>query len=150
VALPWFALVDPSKGPTADEVADGQGPMAGFAGQVSRTFSSEGITASGTEVLDAKRTLILVLAAAVVVLCTAMLVPMLRNVFRDLLRAVALASPVLVLFVAIEAPKADGMEFRWGLVVSVAVALFMASAAWHGSSARAPKPAGVPRAGLTA
>ena len=139
--LPWFAVPDPAKGPSAQAVEDGQGPMTDFVLRLQRTFSSNGITINGTDVLDGKRTLILVLAGAVIVLCTAMLVPALRNGFRDLLRAVALLSPVLVIALAVTAPAADGLEFRWGLVVEVALAIFTASAAWHGSTARVPRTA---------
>jgi hypothetical protein len=137
--LPWFALVDPASGPSAQAIKDGQGPMESFAGQVVRTFSSEGVATSGSDVLGGERTLLMVVAALIVVLSIAMLIPALRAALRDLLRAVGLAAPLLVLFVAIQAPAADGLEFRWGLVCTVAIALFMASAAWHGSSARSPR-----------
>ena len=137
--LPWFALVDPASGPSAQAIKDGQGPMESFAGQVVRTFSSDGIASSGSDVLGDQRTLLMIVAAIVVVLSVAMLVPALRAALRDVLRAVGLAAPLLVLFIAIQAPGADGLEFRWGLVCTVAIALFMASAAWHGSSARSPR-----------
>jgi hypothetical protein len=139
LALPWYALVDPASRPSEQAVADGQGPMESFASQVARTFSSDGLTSSGTDVLGGQRTLLLIVAAVVIVLCIAMLVPALRATLRDPLRAVALAAPVFVVFVAVQAPAADGLEFRWGLVATVAIALFMASSAWHGSSARSPR-----------
>jgi hypothetical protein len=142
--LPWYALPDPAKGPSAQAIADGQGPMEAFGKGVVRTFTSDGVTSSGTDVLGGQRTLLLIAAVAVMLLCIATLIPALRSGVRDLLRAVALASPILVLFVAIRAPAADGLEFRWGLVTTVAVTLFMASSAWHASSARSPRAVAAP------
>src|SRR5688572_28240503 len=55
--LPWYSLVDPASGPSAQAVEDGQGPMESFVGQVSRTFTSDGITSSGHEVLAGQRML---------------------------------------------------------------------------------------------
>ena len=145
LGLPWYGIVDPASGPSAQAVEDGQGPMESFVGQVSRTFSSDGITSTGTEVLGSHRVLLVILAGIVTLLCVAMLIPGLRAGLRDLLRAVAIASPVLVVVVAVNTPGGDGLEFRWGLVSTVAIALFMASCAWHGSSARSPRAVAAPR-----
>jgi hypothetical protein len=134
LGLPWYATA---------ETADGLGPMEAIGARLLRTFTSEGVITTGTDTLGGSRTLLLVIAAAVIVLSAAMAVPALRAVFRDVLRAVGFGAPVLVLATAVR--SSAGLELRWGLVVSVAIALVMASAAWHGAAARPRREPAAPR-----
>jgi hypothetical protein len=131
--LPWYAT-----SPAAENV----GPMEAMGARLLRTFTSDGATTTGTDALGTSRTILLVAAGAVIVLCTAMLLPALRGVLRDLTRAVAIATPMAVLATAVRA--AEGLELRWGLVVTVAVGLFMANATWHGAAARQRREAPAP------
>jgi hypothetical protein len=135
LALPWFAPAQP------DPADIGSIEAVGL--RIGRVFSSGDSVTSGTDAVGAHRSLLLIAAAAVIVLCVAMLLPALRSVLRDPTRVVALAAPGLTLFLAGE--SARGAELRWGVVVSVAVALFVASCAWHGSAARARRPVPAPR-----
>jgi hypothetical protein len=144
--LPWYAPVDPGSGPSSQAIRDGQGPMESFVDQFGRTFRSDQTGVSGHDLLAGNRTVVMTLALMVIALCLGMAVPVFRSTVRDVLRAVGLVAPILVLLLAVRAPAAEGLEFRWGLVVSVAIALFMASAAWHGSSARTPRAVAAPRA----
>ena len=133
LGLPWYAT-----SPPAEDI----GPMEAMGERLLRTFTSDGAPTTGADALGPNRTIILIAACAVIVLCTALLVPALRGALRDVTRAVAIATPIAVLATAVRA--ADGLELRWGLVVSVAVGLFMANATWHGAAVRQRRPAPAP------
>ncbi|HVL94282.1 MAG TPA: hypothetical protein VM266_00335 [Solirubrobacteraceae bacterium] len=132
LGLPWYGPA----GPADDgKIASGPGPMEQLADHIARTFSTQPGAVAAGDVLGSARPLILIAAGVVIALSLAMLVPALRAPLRDALRAAGLATPLLVAFLALER-AVDGMELRWGVPAMVAVAGFMASAAWHGSTAR--------------
>ena len=138
LSLPWYGPehVDQQVDLTRVANGDADGPMQNFAHLVARVFSTSGTTYSGTETLGATRTLLLILVGAVIVLSLAVLIPALRAALRDVLRAVALAAPVIVGVLAVRHPGEGHLEARWGLFVGLAVSLIMACAAWHGSGVR--------------
>src|SRR3954451_5593779 len=82
--LPWYAH-------PAVDVPDGRVEAVGA--QIARTFTS-GDTISGSDVLGSRSTLLYIVAAVVIALSIAMLVPALREPFRDMLRGISLVSPL--------------------------------------------------------
>jgi hypothetical protein len=140
LGLPWYAPPDATQDP---DVAYGH--VEAIAAHIARTFSSDS-TVSGSDILAGRSSLVPIVAGLVIVLCLAMLVPALRGALRDLLRAISLLSPLGVALLALRAPASQGLDTRWGLYASIAIAVFMASSAWHGSSARSPRAVAAPRA----
>jgi hypothetical protein len=146
LGLPWYApaqaLTDPALG-----LSDEQGPMEQFADRFARTFTSGGDTLTGSDAVGTSRELLVIVAVAVMVLSAAMLVPALRAIGRDVLRAVALVAPLALIYLAFDTPGAStALEIRWGLVVGVLVSAFMASSAWHGAGIRVRRPGQPPAA----
>ena len=136
LGLPWYASTTTTGAPSdPGQVADA-GSDACSRAPARRS--------PGSDVLASGRGLVPVLAGVVIVLSLGMMVPALRASLRDLLRAVALATPVLVGFLAVRHPARSDVEMRWGLVAALAIAVVMASAAWHGSAARSRRPAPQP------
>jgi hypothetical protein len=135
--LPWFA-------PPVEDKTDTDGPVEQTAFAVAHVFRHHDRQLTGTDALGGSHTVVLVLAAAVVVLAVLAGIPALRAYVRDLLRAVALATPVLVVVLAFRSPgTTQTLDLHWGLIVAVAVAAFAASTAWHGSGIRVKRaPAG--------
>ena len=137
LGLPWYGAPVPTP--------DGLGPMEATGERLARVFTNDAATTTGSDALADQRVLVFGAVLAVIGLCSVMLIPVIRRALCDALRALALLLPIAVLVTAINA--ADGMELRWGLIVSVAIGLFMANASWHGASVRAPrKPAPPARA----
>jgi hypothetical protein len=149
LGLPWYApglaASDPSAG-----LSDGQGPMEQFAERLARTFT-DGSAMTGADALGASRTLLSLVAFAVIVLSLAMLVPAVRPYARDVLRTIAIVAPISVVYLAFDTPGAAAhLEIRWGLLVGVAAAAFMATSAWHGSSIRVKRRPAPARSGAAA
>ena len=136
--LPWFA-------PLVPDTTDTDGPVERFAWAVSRTFVHHSGAVDGTRALAGSSWLVFALAGTIALLSAAMAAPVLRRALRDVLRAVALATPLLLLVVAARHPGAGAGHWRvhWGLLVALGVGCFAASAAWHGSQIRTKRaPAG--------
>lgn len=135
LALPWFAPAVPDDNPT-------NGPVERAAGSVGNVFRHHDGAVSGRDVVGGAGTLLYVLAAIVFVLALVASVPAARAYARDVLRAVAIATPVIVAYLAIDRPGnvGDGMNVHWGLPVTFLVALLMASTAWWGSEIRLKRP----------
>jgi hypothetical protein len=79
--------------------------------------------------------------ALVFVLCLMMVVPALRNVVREPLRAVALGAPLVVAYLVLARPGDASGALHWGALVGMALSVFLMSAAYHGSTLKAPRPA---------
>jgi hypothetical protein len=143
LTTPWFG--PPHATPKADltqvAVGDGDGPMQHFAQWVGRVFSATGVTYTGNDALAGSKSLLFALVGLLVVLSAAIMVPALRGALRDVLRAVALASPLLIAVLVLRHPGQQHVELRWGAVAALGLGLFMASCAWHGSEFRAKRTA---------
>jgi hypothetical protein len=98
--------------------------------------AAAGATIAGTDALGSARSLVLILAAAVVVLSVAVTLPAVRTLARDALRAVAIATPLLVLALAMQRVGGGQHEVRWGLLVTLGLALLVATTAWHAGDLR--------------
>src|SRR6478672_11354168 len=128
LGAPWYAPTVPD-----GNIYDGPVERAAFA--VSHVFSHHDRVVSGTDALGSgAKTLLMALVAAVVVLSVLAAVPSLRSYVRDVLRAVALALPLLVFYLLVDRP--GKLDIHWGVIAAFAVAVFVASAAWHGSAIR--------------
>jgi hypothetical protein len=136
LGLPWYAP------PLAD--ANGyDGPVERTAFSVSTVFRHHDGAITGVDALGKTQNLLLVLVAAIVVLCALTLVPALRRHVRDVLRAFALALPLIVFVLLVDRPGTADIDVHWGVVAALGLALFTASAAWHGSAMRVRRaPAG--------
>jgi hypothetical protein len=133
--LPWYA-------PPVPDTTETDGPVERAAWAVSRVFAHHDHQVSGNDVIGGGRTLLYVLAAAVCVLAIVAAVSALRPLIRDALRIFAIIAPVVVLYLAIDRPGDNAeLTIHWGTLVALAVALFMASAAWQGSAIRERRPA---------
>lgn len=136
--LPWYAPPEATGAGAEEEIWAIEGVFAA----IGRWFTSDGPPVAGQQALVAGELALLAAAGATAVLALLMLVSALRGAVRDLFRLLPLAAPVIV-FVQIVNPPGD-MELRWGVFVALAVALFMANSAVHGSELRDPKPAPKP------
>ena len=127
LSAPWYAPPVPDK-----DIYDGPVERAAFA--FSKVFGHNPHAVSGSDALRGPETLLVVLVAAVVILCGLAAVPSLRRYVRDVLRGVAIAIPVVVFYLIFDRP--DGMDIHWGVIAAFAMAVFTATAAWHGSAIR--------------
>ena len=113
--------------------------------QIRRWFTVPANPTTGTEALGDSRTILLGIAAATAVLCLLMAIGPLRRLVRDVLKVVPMLAPALLFVQLFNQPGEGGqLEVRYGLFVGIAVAAFMASAAFHGSRLPDPKPAPKP------
>jgi hypothetical protein len=130
LGAPWYAPAVPDT-----NIYDGPVERAAFA--VSHVFNHHDRVVTGTDALGSgSKTLLMALVAAVIVLSALAAVPALRTYVRDVLRAVALALPLLVFYLLVDRPRKGNLDIHWGVIAAFAVAGFIASAAWHGSSIR--------------
>ncbi len=145
LTLPWYAA------PTADPGAD-NGAIEHAAYQVGQVFAS-GVrgTVNGDDALGGARTILIAVVGVVAVLALLISLNVLRKTFEDLLRLVVLATPVIFVVLAVTHPGTDAdVRLHYGMIVSAAATLAMASAAWQGASWRAKRAAPVrPRYGAT-
>ena len=132
--LPWYGAAEATPANT--------GPMEAMGSRLARVFTTDTATTTGADALADQRVLVLGAALGVIGLCSVMLIPVIRRALCDALRALAILLPIAVLAAAVHG--ANGLELRWGLIVSLATGLFMANAAWHGASVRAPRKAAPP------
>ena len=132
LSQPWYA--PPVEDPNAYD-----GPVERTAFAFGKVFSHHDGAVSGADALGNTETLLLGMVGVIVVLCLLAGVPALRAYVRDVLRAVALALPLIVFYLAVDRP--DGMDVHWGVIVALAIAAFVASAAWHGSGIRVKRAA---------
>jgi hypothetical protein len=131
LGLPWYAA------PVKDtNVYDG--PIERGAFHVSKVFAHSAATTSGSTAAGSAKPLLFALAALLVVLAGVGLAsPGARAKVRDALRAVALVSFPVLLYLAVAHPGAAGaLRIHWGLPASFAIAVFTVSAAWHGGEVR--------------
>ncbi len=143
LSLPWFAA--PAEAPNPDD-----GPIERGAWQVGHVFatSAKGMV-DGDDAVGGGRVFLLAAVAVVAVLGLLISANAARKTVEDLLRAVALALPVLVIGLAVAHPGSDApLRLHYGVVIAFAVSLLAANAAWHGASWRAKHAAPVrPRYG---
>jgi hypothetical protein len=144
LSMSWFAA--PVEDPTATD-----GPIERAAFHVSQVFatSAKG-TVSGTDALGSSGRMILVaLVCALALLALAVSTPSIRRQAEGAMHLLALAVPVVVIAVAVaHRGTTTPVSMHFGTLVGVALALFMASAAWQGASMREkPKPVVRPRYG---
>jgi hypothetical protein len=129
---PWYA--PPVKDPNGYD-----GPVERTAYAVSKVFSQHDGAVSGADALGNTQTVLTGLVAAVIVLCVLAGVPALRSYVRDVLRAVAIALPLIVFYTVVDRPTRQ--DIHWGVLAAFAIAAFVASAAWHGSAIRVKRAA---------
>jgi hypothetical protein len=140
LGLPWYATAVPM---SQAEVDKGQIELT--AENVARWFTSDGQTFTGTETLTGAKTALLVIAAVTIALCVLVLLPQMRSTARGLLRLVPLAAPAIVLVHLFHQPGSNaGTELRWGVFVTLAISVLMASAAYQGGELQDRKPARAP------
>jgi hypothetical protein len=130
--LPWYA-------PYVADTNEWDGPVERAGTAVGNVFAHHDHAVTGADALGHAQSAILLLAAAIVVLSALAAVPALRRHVRDVLRGVALVTPVVVAYLLIDRP--DKLVIHWGVLAALALALFTASAAWHGSEVRVRRPA---------
>jgi hypothetical protein len=145
LSLDWFAapVIDPT--PT-------DGPVERGAFQVSQVFATHAKgTVSGNTALGSGRMALVLLVVLVAILAAAVSVASLRRHAEDALHLAALATPVVVIALAAAHPGTSAaISIHYGLLVSLATAIFMASASWHGASMRQKHAAPTrPRYGVT-
>jgi hypothetical protein len=132
LSQPWYA-------PPVKDTNAYDGPVERTAFAVGKVFSHHDGAVSGADALGNTETLLLGLVGGIAVLCILAAVPALRSHVRDVLRAVALALPLIVFYLVVSRP--DGMDIHWGVLAALAIAAFVASAAWHGSAIRVKRAA---------
>ena len=128
LGLPWYAPLD-------EDPNQYDGGLEHAAYRIAGVFRERPGAVSGGDALGDARVLLLGLVALVVVVCILTAVRPLRPYVRELVRVVALGLPAIVLYRTIDPPAAE-LTLHWGLLVSLAVAVFAASAAWHGGKIR--------------
>jgi hypothetical protein len=94
---------------------------------------------TGTQALGTVENGLLGIGAVAIILAAMMFLRPLAPIAREGLRVVPLAAPALVVLQMVDQPGSVAMELRWGVFTALAAGLLMASAAWHGSTLRAPK-----------
>jgi hypothetical protein len=130
LGLEWFA-------PPVADFAETDGPMERTAFAFASVFQHHADGVTGADALGSTAGLVYALAGAVFLLSALAAVPALRGHVRDILRAVALATPLLVGVLAIRHTGTQAtLHVHWGLLVALATAAFTASCAWHGSAIR--------------
>ena len=132
LSQPWYA-------PPVSDPNEYDGPVERGAFTFGKVFSHHDGAVSGADALQNTQTLLYGVVAAIIVLCVLAGVPALRSMVRDVLRAVALALPLIVFYLLVDRP--DGMDVHWGVIAAVGIAAFVASAAWHGSAIRVKRAA---------
>ena len=134
LSAPWYAP------PVVDRnVYDGPVERAAFA--VGHVFGAHDHAVAGADALGKTQTLLMILVGAVILLSCLAAVPAMRAHVRDVLRAVALALPLIVLYLLVDRPGKGALEIHWGVLAALAIAVFVATAAWHGSAIRVKRQA---------
>ena len=130
LGFPWYAA------PVKDtDVYDG--PIERGAFHLARVFSHSDATTSGGAAAGSAKPLVFGLAALIIALAAVGLSPASRAKVRDALRAVALVSFPVLLYLAAAHPGTTGkVAIHWGLPATFAIAVFTFSAAWHGGEVR--------------
>ncbi len=131
--LPWFAP------PVAGN--DDVGAVEQAATQFAAMFQHADREMTGLDAFADAQTLLMGMPAAIVGLCLLMAVPGLRDLLREPLRAVALGTPVVVAYLVLAQPGEARGVLHWGALAGMALSVFLASAAWQGSTLKAPRPA---------
>jgi hypothetical protein len=134
LGLPWYA-------PPLPDSNTFDGPIERGAFAVSTVFRHNDGAVTGFDVLGKTQNLLFFLVGGIIVLSALTLVPSLRRHVRDVLRAVALALPLIVFVLLVDKPGTADIDIHWGIVAALALALFTASAAWHGSAMRVKRAA---------
>jgi hypothetical protein len=129
---PWYA-------PPVEDTNAYDGPVERTAFAFGKVFSHHDHAVSGADALGNTESLLMGLVGTIIVLCVLAAVPALRGYVRDVLRAVAIALPLIVLYLAVDRP--DGQDIHWGVLAACAIAAFVASASWHGSAIRVKRAA---------
>lgn len=143
IGLPWYAASQAVNDADAGAIGDVQGPLETAAADAFDVFAGTEATVTGAELLTTGQSVLLVLGGLTAVFGLAFFAGIFRGLTRELLRIVPLAAPVAVAYHLVDHP-APGLELRWGLLASLAIAGFMASSAWHASTRPAPKPRPAP------
>lgn len=131
---PWFA--------GAMDTNDGnQGSIELMGEAIGRWFTAQGATSTGADVLSSGGSLLLAACGVTVVLTLGMLIPGLRANLRGVLKMVPVAAPLIVVASILSQAAAAGVEPRWGGFATLAMTLFMASAAGQAAELRERKAA---------
>lgn len=141
--LPWF------KAPVVDTTPT-DGPIERGAFQVGQFFAGHAKgTVSGSDALGSGRAVVVALVVLLALAVLAVSVPAIRRQSEDVMRLLAVAGPMAVLVAVVVHPGTSGpVSVHYGILVSLALVAFMASAAWHGAEMRTKRPAPVrPRYG---
>jgi hypothetical protein len=117
------------------------GAVERAATQFAAVFGSADGAMTGHDAFANAQTLLMGMPAAIVVLCLLMAVPALRDLVREPLRAVACGAPVVVAYLVLARPGDATGALHWGALAGMALTVFLASAAWHGSALKGPRPA---------
>ncbi len=131
--FPWFAPPVP--------VNEDVGAVEQAATQFGAMFGHAEGAMTGHDAFAEAQTLLTAMPAAVVALCLLMAVPVLRDLVREPLRAVAFGTPVVVAYLVVGRPGEATGTLHWGALAGMAVSLFLTSAVWHGSTLKGPRPA---------
>ncbi len=136
LGMPWFAA------PAVDLNAT-DGPIERGAFQVGQFFATHAKSmVDGSVALGGAKTVLFGLVIVVVALVGAVSIAAVRKPAEDLLRLVALLSPMVVILVAVAHPGDSApLHIHYGSLVALAASLLMASAAWQGCSMRAKQQA---------
>jgi hypothetical protein len=132
LSAPWYA-------PSVPDTNDYDGPIERAAWTVAHVFQHNSHAVTGSDGLGTSKTLLFILVAAVIVLSILASVSALRVYVRDVLRAVAIAMPLIVFYLMIDRPR--DLVIHWGVLVAMLIAIFVATASWHGSAIRVKRPA---------
>ena len=131
LSTPWFV-------PPAGSTTQTDGPVERGAWQVGHFFKHDvDGRVSGTDAIGDGRIVLVVIVAVMIGLAFAIAIPAVRKQAEDLLRVAGFAAPVGVIYLAATHTGATGdVMVHYGILVSLAVALFAASCAFHGATVR--------------
>lgn len=131
LSFPWFAAPAASTNPT-------DGPVERGAWQVGHFFSHDVKgRVSGDDAVGGGGSVLIVVAAVIIGLALAVGVPAVRRQAEDMLRVAGFAAPVAVIFLAVSHSGTTGaVRIHYGVAISFAVAVFVASCAYHGATLR--------------
>jgi hypothetical protein len=135
LTLPWYSAPVEDTTPT-------DGPVERAAFQLAHTFKTgaDGMI-DGQDALGDGRLVLVVLVVAIAVIGLAISANGMRRSAEDVMRVVALLTPVIVGFVAITHPGTEApVRIHYGMLIAFLATFVMSSAAWHGASMR-EKPA---------
>ena len=125
---PWYAGA-PVLTPEEARIGDVNGPVEDFFSRLAREFTSDG-GATGWQAFTTTDTILVALAAVVVVSALGTLIPAIEQPAREVLRLVTLAMLGIVVVKLVNTPDSVGLiERRQGAWIALGVTGIMASAA---------------------